>query len=217
MNADNNSQRKSFGMKDIGQVFLRGVLVLLPLFVSIYVLIWLAAGINGIFERILRTFNPTLELPSGFGLFCGIAIIFIVGLTSEFFIAKWIRNLIQNLMARIPGIGAIFNALKSLADYLNPNNSTARGKTVVVHFPSKDSSQQKFKIIGFMTQTSLSKMPKGINDEDMVTVFVPMSYQMGGFSIFVKRNQVEEIDLSFEKAMQGALTGWVQINNKSDF
>ena len=114
-------------------------------------------------------------------------------------------------MVRIPGIGAIFNALKNLADYLNPKNNTARGKTVVVHFPSKESSQ-KFKIVGFMTQSSLNKMPKGINDEDLVTVFLPMSYQMGGFSIFVKRNQVEEIDLPFEKAMQGALTGWVQIN-----
>jgi uncharacterized membrane protein len=216
MNIPNNT-KKSFGMKEIGQIFLRGTLVLLPLFVSIYVLIWLAAGINGIFERILRTFSPDLELPSGFGLFCGIAIIFIVGLTSEFFIAKSIRNAVQKLMERIPGIGAIFNALKSLADYLNPNNSAARGKTVVVHFPSKEASPNKFKIVGFMTQTSLSKMPKGINDDDMVTVFVPMSYQMGGFSIFVKKNQVEEIDMPFEKAMQGALTGWVQITNKSDF
>jgi uncharacterized membrane protein len=216
MNANNNSTKKSFGMKDIGQIFFRGTLVLLPLFVSIYVLIWLASGINGVFERILKVFNPTLELPSGFGLFCGVAIIFIVGLTSEFFVTKWIRNIIQKIMARIPGIGTIFNALKNLADYLNPNNSATRGKTVVVHFPSKDSSPNKFKVIGFMTQTSLSKMPKGINDDDLVSVFIPMSYQMGGFSIFVKRNQVEEIDLPFEKAMQGALTGWVQIN-KADF
>src|SRR6187402_1420990 len=124
MSTDNNSQ-KSFNMKDIGQVFLRGTLVLLPLFVSIYVLIWLAAGIDGIFGRILQTFSPDLELPSGFGLICGVAIIFIVGLTSEFFVAKWIRDIVQKLMAKIPGIGTIFNALKNLADYLNPNNSTA--------------------------------------------------------------------------------------------
>lgn len=169
----------------------------------------------------MRTFNPTLELPSGFGLIIGASIIFIVGITSEFLIAKSINNFIQSLMARIPGIGAIFNALKNLADYLNPKNNAARGKTVVVHFPSKD-SPQKFKLVGFMTVSNLKSMPQGINDNDLVTVFVPMSYQMGGFSIFVKRSQVEEIDLPFEKAMQGALTGWVQINpaptkDKADF
>ena len=116
-------------MKHLGEIFLRGTLVLLPLFVSVYVLIWLAAGIDGIFGSILKTFAPELELPSGFGLIGGVAIIFIVGLTSEFFIAKWIRDMVQKLMVKIPGIGAIFNALKNLADYLNPNNSAARGKT----------------------------------------------------------------------------------------
>jgi len=208
-------------MKHIGQIFLRGALVLLPLFVSIYVLIWLAGSIDGIFGRILRTFNPELQLPSGFGLIIGASIIFVVGITSEFLIAKSINKFIQSLMARIPGIGAIFNALKNLADYLNPKNSAARGKTVVIHFPSKESTQ-KFKLVGFMTVANLKSMPHGINDDDLVTVFVPMSYQMGGFSIFVKRSQVEEIDLPFEKAMQGALTGWVQINptpakDKADF
>lgn len=208
-------------MKNIGQIFLRGALVMLPLFVSIYVLIWLAGSIDGIFGRILRTFNPNLELPSGFGLIIGASIIFIVGITSEFLIAKSINNFIQSLMAKIPGIGAIFNALKNLADYLNPKNSAARGKTVVIHFPSKESSQ-KFKLVGFMTVSNLKSMPQGMNDDDLVTVFVPMSYQMGGFSIFVKRNQIEEIDLPFEKAMQGALTGWVKINpvpakEKADF
>lgn len=201
---------KSFSMKNFGQIFLRGILVLLPLFVSVYVLIWLAGSIDGIFGQILKTVRPELELPSGFGLIIGISIILVVGLTSELFIAKSISDFIQSLMVRIPGIGSIFNALKSLADYLNPNNHAARGKTVVVHFPSKESTQ-KFKLVGFMTVNKLSHMPKGINDENLVTVFIPMSYQMGGFSIFVNRNQVEEIDLPFEKAMQGALTGWVQI------
>ncbi|MES2769251.1 MAG: DUF502 domain-containing protein [Bdellovibrionota bacterium] len=203
-------KQSSFSMKNIGQIFLRGALVLLPLFVSIYVLIWLAGSIDGVFGRILKTLNPELELPSGFGLIIGASIIFIVGITSEFLIAKSINNFIQSLMARIPGIGAIFNALKSLADYLNPKNNAARGKTVVVHFPSKD-APQKFKLVGFMTVSNLKNMPKGINDDELVTVFVPMSYQMGGFSIFVNRSQVEEINLPFEKAMQGALTGWVQI------
>lgn len=203
-------------MKSIGQIFLKGALVLLPIFVSIYVLIWLAQTIDRIFGKILTTLTPDTLLPSGFGLIIGIAIIFIVGISSNLFISKFINRIIENLMARIPGVGAIFNALKSLADYLSPNNHAARGKTVAVHFPSKESPQ--FKFVGFMTQSNLKRMPAGINDEDMVTVFVPMSYQVGGFSIFVKRNQIEEINLPFEKAMQGTLTGWVQMNhNQTDF
>lgn len=208
----NTPDKKVFSMKDVGQIFIKGALVLLPLFVSIYVLIWLAASIDGIFGQILKTFNPTLQLPSGFGLIIGVSIIFIVGLTSDFFIARTIKNLLERLMDRIPVIGTIFNSIKSFADYLNPKNNTARGQTVVAHFPSKENSQ--YKLVGFMTQTSLKNMPTSLNGEDLVTVYFPMSYQVGGYTVFIKRNQIEEVDLSFEKAMQGTLTGWIQIDKK---
>lgn len=200
-------------MKNIGQTFIRGTLVLLPLFVSIYVLIWLGSGIDKIFSQTLKVFHPKLELPSGFGIVIGLTLIFIVGLTSEFFIARTINSFLQRLMDRIPVIGTIFNAIKSFADYLNPNNNTARGQTVVVHFPSKENSQ--YKLIGFMTQSNPQNVPGSKPSEDLVTVYLPMSYQVGGYTIFVHRNQVEEINMSFEKAMQGTLTGWIQIDKKS--
>ncbi len=199
-------------MKNIGQTFIRGTLVLLPLFVSIYVVVWLGTSIDGIFSRSLRVFSPGLELPSGFGIVICLTLIFILGLTSEFFIARTLNGMIQRLMDRLPVIGTIFNAIKSFADYVNPNNNTARGQTVVVHFPSKENSQ--YKLVGFMTQAQPKGVPGSKADEDLATVYFPMSYQVGGYTVFIHRNQIEEINMSFEKAMQGTLTGWIQIDSK---
>src|SRR5690606_24020974 len=151
-----------------------------------------------------------------FGLIIGLGIIFLIGVTSEFFVAKYINGVLQRLMSRIPLVSTIFNSLKSLADYLNPQNQMARGKTVVVHYPSKE-DPNKLKLIGFMTQKSAADMPpkvaNALNDSELVAVYLPMSYQVGGYTIFVKRSQIEEVDISFEQAMQGTLTSWMQIKN----
>lgn len=201
----------------IGQVFIRGILVLLPLFVSIYSIIWMGQTIDRIFAKILNTISPQYVLPSGLGLIIGLAIIFVIGFTSEFFIAKYINGVLQRLMSRIPLVSTIFNSLKSLADYLNPQNQTARGKTVIVHFPSKEDSPNKMKLIGFMTQQRVGDMPakvsQALGDAEQVAVYLPMSYQVGGYTVFVKRSQIEEVDVSFEQAMQGTLTSWMQIKN----
>lgn len=202
-------------MINVGQIFIRGTLVLLPLFVSIYAVIWLGQTIDRIFGKMLNTFSPEYQLPSGVGLVVGLVIIFFIGVTSEFFIAKYINAVIQRLISRIPLVSTIFNSLKSLADYLNPRNETARGKTVVVHFPSRDEGPNKIKLVGFMTQKSVADMPPdlagALNDDELVAVYLPMSYQVGGYTAFVKRSQVEEVNISFEKAMQGTLTSWMQV------
>lgn len=198
-------------IKRISQTFLSGVLLILPIFISIYVLFWLAGGLDRLFNNVLSLFSSELYLPKGAGFILGAAIIYFIGLSTEFLVAQWIAETIEKFVKKIPVVGAIFEGLKNLADYLNPQRQQSRGQTVAVTFP-----ESNFKVIGFMTRPNLKQFPQEMNDTDRVAVYVPMSYMVGGITLFVPRKNVEILDIPFEKAMPGALTGWVQMDKRDE-
>ena len=65
------------------------------------------------------------------------------------------------------------------------------------------------KMIGFVTQEHANTLGIGGGD-DLVAVYLPMSYQIGGYTIYLPRSRVSETDLSVEQAMRIALTGGVR-------
>jgi len=64
----------------------------------------------------------------------------------------------------------------------------------------------RMRLIGFVTREDLTDTPLGVEDQEPVAVFLPMSYQMGGFTIMVPRSAVRKIDMSVEQAMRFAIT-----------
>lgn len=196
-------------LKKMSQTFLSGVLLILPIFLSIYVLFWLAGGLDRLFTGILALFSSDFTLPKGAGFIFGAALIYFIGLSTEFLIAQWIAETIEKFVKKIPVVGAIFEGLKNLADYLNPQKQQTRGQTVVVTLPDTNT-----KVIGFMTQASLKSFPEQLHDTERVAVYIPMSYMVGGITLFVPKKNVELINIPFEKAMPGALTAWVQMDKK---
>ncbi len=189
----------------MGQTFLSGVLFILPIFISVYVLFWLAGGLDRLFNNILSGFSAEYALPQGLGFVLGAVIIYIMGLSTELLISKWFSRTIEKVIKKIPFVGAIFESLKNLADYLNPHKQHNKGASVAVTLPGSN-----IKLLGFLTRSNLSQFPKGLNDPDRVAVYIPMSYMMGGMTVFVPKNCIEVVDLPFDKAMPGILTAWVQ-------
>lgn len=196
--------------KKISQTFLAGILFILPIFLSVYILVWVAGGLDRISNNLLSLISHDIQLPKGSGFVIGALIIYAIGLSSGFLIAKWVTDIIERIVKKIPIVGPIFEGLKNLADYLNPQKQKNRGQTVVVSIPGTET-----KLIGFMTQSQLKKFPKELQDADRVAVYIPMSYMVGGITIFVPRTHVQEVDIPFDKAMPGALTAWVQNDEDS--
>ena len=55
-------------------------------------------------------------------------------------------------------------------------------------------------LLGIKTSTS------PIDDDGKVAVYIPMSYQLGGFTIYVDNQSITQIDMSVEQAMKIAAT-----------
>ena len=64
-------------------------------------------------------------------------------------------------------------------------------------------------MIGFVTQDNAS-LPGLADGGDLVAVYLPMSYQIGGYTVYLPRDQIEATDLSVEQAMRIVITGGLQ-------
>ena len=75
---------------------------------------------------------------------------------------------------------------------------------VLVEFPG-----QAFSLVGFVTTESVEylKLPEKLKGK--VAVYLPMSYQIGGYTIYVSPDHLTPLDLSFEEAMRTVITAGV--------
>ena len=62
-------------------------------------------------------------------------------------------------------------------------------------------------LVGFLTQSSPAQLISGISDQ-RVAVYLPLSYQIGGYTLLVKPDQLTPLDVPFDVAMRMALTGY---------
>jgi uncharacterized membrane protein len=65
------------------------------------------------------------------------------------------------------------------------------------------------RLIGFITQEHANTLGIGGGD-DLVAVYLPMSYQIGGYTVYLPRSKITETDLTVEQAMRIVLTGGVR-------
>ena len=149
------------------------------------------------------------KIPFGVGILIGIVFIFIVGMTSRLSIAQYVENGIERIFKKIPIVGTVFNSLKDIAEYVKSmRNPNAHGKSVIITFPNSD-----IKIAGFLTRDNLTDLPTKDDLTNRVAVYIPLAYMVGGgFTLFVLKDQVSDLDIPFERAMQLNLTAWMASN-----
>ena len=68
--------------------------------------------------------------------------------------------------------------------------------------------------IGFITQDDMTRLPKDFRSEDKVLVYLPMSYMVGGRTVFVSRDKLRYLDMGMDEAMRFVLTAG--ISSKKD-
>ncbi len=72
------------------------------------------------------------------------------------------------------------------------------------------------KLLGLVTRQSFEDTPAGMGDEHSVAVYLPMSYQIGGFTLILPRDQIEPIDMSIEDGLRFALTAGVTVQDTNN-
>lgn len=191
-------------MKTFTRYFLRGVLTLLPLILTIYPLYYFFVFSDTAVKQAFQWLFPDLPYITGTGVAIGVAAIFVLGLLMSTRLLRWLVSLIEFPFRNIPLVKTLYGAIKELVVYLAPEQGRPPGKVVSVRIPG-----QAAEIIGFVTRSAVDDLPVGIERGDRSIVYIPMSYQVGGFTLFLPRDWLRPVDLSVEEAMKYTLTGWI--------
>lgn len=191
------------------KVFLKGLGVVVPILATGYLIYWILASLESVFGSVLELLLPEGVYFAGLGLIAGLAAILAAGFLFQAWLFRRLWQLVESGLQRVPFVGSIYGASKDLMDFMDRSADADAQSAVVVTWP--DSS---YELLGLVTRTEFDDLPEGIGGEDRVAVYLPMSYQIGGYTVFVPRDRVKRIDLSVEQAMRLAMTATITTTKK---
>ena len=193
-------------MAFVYRVFLKGLLTLLPITLTVYLLFWVFTRAELAFGTPIRASLPgILDFP-GIGVVLALLFIFIVGLLVNNYLTQSIFDWVERRLEKMPVIRAIYGPLR---DVTNLFASQAKGginqKVVMVAMGSNG-----LEMMGLVTRDTFGDLPKGTIPEGSIAVFIPLSYGMGGYTYIVPKTRIRETAIPADKAMQLAITGWIK-------
>ncbi len=179
----------------LARTFLAGVALTVPFIITIAVLWWLGQSIDVLVRKVAPGLRPGL----GFlvGLVLGVAIFFLVGLLARVYLVRRLVDLGEWIMLRIPLAKSLYEATRDLMRFFG-GEGRQLGSVVRVRLAGG-----QIQMLGLLTnEHPRGASPPGQGEPGRVSVYLPMSYQLGGFTIYVLPEQVEPLDMSVEEAMK---------------
>lgn len=190
-------------MRRVWNIFLKGLAAVLPLTLTLYVVYWLATTAESMLSGPLLAWLPAGRYWPGLGLLVAFALVLGIGLLVDAYIVQRALRLGEAILARIPIVKTIFGAFKDVTRFL-PAGSKGRDLKRVVLW-----SFGSARLIGFVTEEQPNARLFGEQAEDLVAVYFPMSYQIGGYTLYLNKQELVETDLSVEEGMRMVLIGGV--------
>jgi uncharacterized membrane protein len=138
------------------------------------------------------------------GVVSGVAITILIGLLTHVILFQKLFAFGDEILNRLPLVKTIYSAIKDFIGYFSPDSSKAMSKVVLVKIPG-----QEFEQLGFVTREDFSRLPLKLTIDEPIAVYLPMSYQIGGYTLFLPRSSLTAVDMSFEEGMKLVLTGAV--------
>ena len=177
-------------MSRLLKYFFRGVIVLAPLAITIYICV-------AIFVRIDRWLGFAIP---GIGFVITIALITLVGFLASNLITRGLLSAVESVFARLPLVRLLYGSTRDLLNAFVGEKRRFDKPVLVTLVPGSNAQ-----VIGFLTQESLQL--EGMRGH--VTVYVPQSYGFAGQLVVVPAEQVRAIDADSSNVMAFIISGGV--------
>ena len=193
-------------MNSIINYFLRGILYIVPLSATIYILYISILFIENMIEPILESINTIINVKTEWiSLLLGVIIIFIlvliIGFLGSLIISTPINSFFKKLLKQAPLIQTIYTSIKDLMNTF-VGNKKGFSEPVLVKLYENSTIER----IGFVTNEDISSVniKKG-----KVLVYLPHSYAISGQLFVVEKKDVTPIDKSSGEIMKLIISGGV--------
>lgn len=188
----------------LGRAFLTGSAALIPLAATLALLYWLATAAERVLGAALRLVLPEALYVPGLGIAAAAALILVVGILLDAWLFRKVWGLGEWLLARIPVVRTLYGRLRDFTDYFYRREPGTRpNQPVAVDLGNG------MTVLGLVTREDLSGLPAPLGEEDRIAVYLPMSYQIGGYTVLLERDAVTPVALSMDEALSFILTGGI--------
>ena len=191
-------------MKRLYKYFFRGLLTVLPLALTVYVLALFLGWVESLALALLGPLIGGFYVP-GMGLLFGILIIVGIGALLSKPQVRDALALIELPFTKLPVVKSIYSSLKSFSDYFAPSGKSGGQQVVVLRMPNTE-----LEVVGLVTRRSFADLPPGFLPGDRLAVYLPMGYMIGGYTVFVPASWVTPVAMSVEEAMRSSLIAWME-------
>jgi uncharacterized membrane protein len=188
--------------------FLTGLLVLVPISLTVYIIYELFLAIDGILKGVIFVMisdwlGVQISQPiPGLGFITLFLLILSTGMAARSYFGKKLVDVGDKVVARIPFISRIYGTVQQVSQAFFGDRHDVFKKTVLVPFPSKGMWR-----LGFIVREPSREIKEALGQE-VVTVLVPHTPNpTSGFVVFFPKSEVVEIDMPVEDALHLIISG----------
>jgi uncharacterized membrane protein len=197
-----------------------GLLVWLPLAITVWVLSWVLGGLDSLFSALLSitqavlpqsayAFLESLRHVPGLSVLVLALLLLATGMFAANFVGQWWLRLWDGLIGRIPIVKSIYNSVKQVSDTLFSSSGNAFREAVLVQYPRPGAWTIAFVTgrpagevaahLGASPTTVMGMDPR----MDWVSVYVPTTPNpTSGFFLMMPRADVIELAMSVDEALK---------------
>ena len=199
-------------MSSIRRWLLAGLLVLVPLAITLAVLNWIVSTLDQSLLILPGAWHPDkllgFHIP-GFGVLLMLAIVLLMGAVASNFFGKRLVQWGNSLLSRIPIVRSIYSSVKQVSDTLFSENGNAFRKALLVQWP-----REGVWTIGFLTGLPGGDVVNHLPGEHL-SVYVPTTPNpTGGYFVMLKKSDCIELQMSVDEALTYVISMGVVVPSK---
>ncbi len=203
-------------LKHLRSFFFTGLLVLLPIVISLKLVFWgfeKADQILGdlLYQILLRYFNFTKPIP-GLGFVVLVLIITLTGIFAKHYLGKKLILVGEKILDKIPILNGIYNTTKQIMETLTNKEKSAFRKVVLIQYPRVGIYSPGF-LTGDTPAEAIEKTGK-----QLANVFIPTAPNpTTGYLVFVPLEEVIMLDMSVEDGFRLLISaGVIKLKENND-
>jgi uncharacterized membrane protein len=187
-------------MNRLRRWFLAGLLVLVPLGITVWVVNFVFKTMDGSLDLLPASFHPDrllgFHLP-GLGLLVTLLVVLMVGAAASNYVGSKLLGWWDGLLVRIPFVRSIYSGVKQVSDTLFSEKGNAFRKAILLQYP-----REGLWTIGFLTGAPGGELPQHLSGE-YISVYVPTTPNpTSGFFLMVKKSETVELRMSVDEALK---------------
>ncbi len=177
-------------MRRVIITWLEGLAVCVPVLFTIWVLV---TSVTWLDDIMFGWFGESVPAFWGVGAMMAMGLIYLVGLATRLYLFQKILALAEAAIGRLPLVKTLYGSVRDMLQFFRTGSGRPTGAAVRIQFDDDTH------MLGITTTED--------TESNRVGVYLPLSYQIGGFLVYFPRERLTPLDMDVESALKLVLTG----------